>query len=86
MKLAIAAMLAASTSVPALADQPGRGWLTQPALSRAVSRQGYRVLKVEADDGHWEGEMSKAGRRYEFHADPRTGHLTKIELKCADHH
>jgi hypothetical protein len=87
MKIAIVAVAVTSLlAFPAFADRPGPGWSSQPGLERAIQKQGYHVTKVEADDGHWEGEMTKAGKLYEFHADPRTGRLTKIELKHGDHH
>jgi hypothetical protein len=84
MKFAIfAAVLSASIAGTAFAERPGTGWISRPALSRVIAGQGYRITSVEADDGHWEGEMTKASRDYEFHADAHTGHLTKIEAKPA---
>ena len=39
-----------------------------------VLRSGYtQVSELEADDGRWEGEGIKNGRKMDFHADPRTG-------------
>lgn len=84
MKTTYILLSALTIAGPALADQPGRNWIGRPALDQAIGRQGYHITKVEADDGHWEGEMTKAGKLYEFHADPRSGHLTKIELKHHD--
>jgi hypothetical protein len=84
MKKTILMMAALGLSNAALADQPGRNWLSRPALHQAIARQGYQITKVEADDGHWEGEMTRARKLYEFHADPLSGHLTKIELKDED--
>ena len=41
---------------------------------------GYgSVTKIEADDGHWEGEGMKNGQKYEFHVDPHSGAITKDE-------
>lgn len=86
MKIAIvAAAFTGLLAAPAFADRPGPGWVSQAALTRMVAKQGYRITKVEADEGHWEGEMIRAGKIYEFHADPRTGRLTKAELKHHDH-
>jgi hypothetical protein len=84
MKKTIMTMAAFGLASAALADQPGRNWLDQTALTQAIAKQGYRITKVEADDGHWEGEMTRSQRLYEFHADPLSGHLTKIELKHDD--
>lgn len=66
-------------SLPARADTPGRDWLSIEQVTGAIARQGYQVIEIEADDGHWEGEMRKGNLRYDFHADPRTGKLTMIE-------
>jgi hypothetical protein len=33
-------------------------------------------LALEADDGRWEGEGIKDGKKMEFHADPKTGVIT----------
>lgn len=84
MKKTIMMVAALGLSSAALADQPGRNWLGRPALTQAVAKQGYQITKVEADDGHWEGEMTKGQKLYEFHADPLSGHLTKIELRHDD--
>lgn len=35
---------------------------------------GYTsITAFEADDGHWEGEGMKNGKKMQFHADPKTG-------------
>ncbi len=83
-RLMIAAICLVAT--PAYADQPGRGWISQAKLGSALAEQGYRMTKVEADDGHWEGEMTKRGALYEFHADPRSGKLTSVKPKHHDRH
>jgi hypothetical protein len=43
-----------------------------------VLKSGYtQVTKIEADDGHWEGEGVKNGQKMEFHADPKTGAIIR---------
>lgn len=37
------------------------------------------MIAIAADDGCWKGKVVKEDERYEFHADPRTGRLTKVE-------
>ncbi|QND72691.1 PepSY domain-containing protein [Tardiphaga robiniae] len=37
-------------------------------------------VKLEADDGLWEGEGIKNGRRMDFHADPKTGVIVSEKL------
>ena len=39
-----------------------------------VLQSGYSLVsKLEADDGRWEGEGIKNGKKMDFHADPKTG-------------
>lgn len=71
-----AALLGAA---PALADVPGRNWISTAKVTHMLARRGYRVTKIEADDGHWEGEATRRGRNYEFHVDPHSGRVTKLE-------
>jgi hypothetical protein len=73
------AIVAGTISVPAMADVPGRNWISRERVSHILARKGYHLIKIEADDGHWEGEATRKGVRYEFHADPRSGNLTKLK-------
>lgn len=79
MSIIAAAAALAVTATPAMADQAARNWISPAALAKVLEHQGYRMTKVEADDGHWEGEMTRAGKVYDFHADPRSGRLLKVE-------
>ncbi len=47
-----------------------------------LMEQGYTsISKIEADDGQWEGEgMKKDGMKYDFHADAKTGKITKEKM------
>lgn len=61
----------------AKADQPGADWMPAPQVMEKLLKSGYtQVIKIEADDGHWEGEGIKNGVKMEFHADPKTGAIT----------
>lgn len=79
----VAALLAASTmGGVALADQPGKNWLTQEQTTQKLQAQGLsHVTALEADDGHWEGEAVKDGKIVEFHADPLTGKIMSVKPK-----
>jgi hypothetical protein len=78
--LTIAALtLATMTAAPALADQPGRGWISAGRVTAMLAKRGYKVTKIEADDGHWEGEARRGPANYEFHVDPHNGAVTKLE-------
>lgn len=80
MRMTMAAALAAAVmTTPALADQPGRGWISMDKVMHMLAKRGYTVTKIEADDGHWEGEATRQGRHYEFHVDPHSGRITKME-------
>ena len=68
---------------PAWADQPGADWkVTQEQATATLKAAGYtQITKIEADDGHWEGEGTKAdGMKYEFKVDPHSGKIVKDEM------
>jgi hypothetical protein len=70
------------TTTLASADIPGKNWLTQVQVTKKLAGLGFkRVIKLEADDGHWEGDAMKGRRIYEIHVDPNSGALIKFELK-----
>lgn len=74
----------ATLAGPALAEQPGKDWMPMDQVVRTLEQAGYaNVTKLEADDGHWEGKALKDGRTVKFHADPRTGTVTKETIKDA---
>ena len=56
--------------------------MTKEQVTQKLQGMGYTdIRKLEADDGHWEGDATKAGVSYEIHVDPHTGDLTKNEPK-----
>ena len=77
--IAAAVALTAMAGAPAFADEPGRGWISSARVTTMLAKRGYKVTKIEADDGHWEGEAMHRGGKYEFHVDPKTGKVTKLE-------
>ena len=78
-KMLIAAVVATGLSTPTLADVPGRNWISSAKVAAMLAKRGYRVTKIEADDGHWEGDAVRRGLKYEFHVDPRSGQVTKMK-------
>jgi hypothetical protein len=80
----LAAVLIVAGAGVASADQPGADWMSKAALKQQMERDGYSAIVVGADDGHWEGEAVKDGRIVEFHADARTGRITKSKPKTED--
>jgi len=77
--LLIVALVTTGLSTPALADVPGRNWISSAKVTSMLAKRGYRVTKIEADDGHWEGDAVRRGLKYEFHVDPRSGQVTKMK-------
>ncbi len=77
----IAAAFAMTTmaSAHAFANEPGPGWISSARVTTMLAKRGYNVTKIEADDGHWEGEAARRGAQYEFHVDPHNGKVTKLE-------
>lgn len=83
MKILVTAVVLALTAAAgaARADQPGPDWMPMEQVKAMLMQSGYsEVTKLEADDGHWEGEGLKNGKKMEFHADPKTGMVTSEKL------
>lgn len=75
--VAIAFAFATTSATFALADKPGPDWMPAEQVIQTLKAAGYtEIVELEADDGRWEGEGMKAGKRMEFHADPKTGAIT----------
>jgi hypothetical protein len=79
MKLATILILGSlAIGSAARADQPGPDWMPMEQVKAKIMESGYsQVTKLEADDGQWEGEGVKNGQKMEFHADPKTGVITR---------
>jgi len=79
MNKAVVLVLAVlATTVAARADKPGPDWMPAEKVIEKILQAGYsQVTKIEADDGRWEGEGIKNGKKMEFHADPKTGVITQ---------
>lgn len=61
----------------AFADTPGADWMPADQVKAKLMSAGYSsITSFEADDGHWEGEGIKNGKKMQFHADPKTGAIT----------
>jgi hypothetical protein len=60
----------------ALAGQPGSDWMPVEKVKEKLMSSGYTsITKIEADDGHWDGEGIKNGKVMEFDLDPKTGEI-----------
>lgn len=77
--------LAMGSLNPAKAVQPGPDWMPAQQVTEQILKSGYtQVTKIEADDGRWEGEGIKNGKKMDFHADPKTGVITFEKLDDDD--
>lgn len=79
----LAAAVAALMIVPAVAmadlstgDIVGK---TEAEVRTLLKEQGYEVKDVEMDGAEFEAEVVLNGEEFEFHIDPQTGKITKIE-------
>jgi uncharacterized membrane protein YkoI len=81
MKMSIgftAFVLLAGVAAASAKDQPGTDWISADEVKSKLIAAGYSsIVKIEADDGHWEGEGMKDGQKHEFHVDPHTGAITQ---------
>lgn len=60
----------------ALAGQPGPDWMPLEQVKRKLMSSGYTsITKIEADDGHWDGEGIKNGKAMQFDLEPKTGEI-----------
>lgn len=74
--LALALALGASAPVTAMADQPGPDWMPVEQVKAKLLSSGYTsITKIEANDGHWDGEGIKNGQKMKFELDPKTGEI-----------
>jgi hypothetical protein len=72
--VALGVALLIGPATHAFADQPGPDWMPREQVMQKLMDAGYtEITELEADDGHWEGEGVKGGKRVEFHVDPNSG-------------
>lgn len=84
MKKLVLAAVAVCFTAPAFAaeicvDHPKDQWMTEEAITKAVTEQGYEVKNVKAEDGCWEVKGTKDGQRVEAYFDPVSGELVKTK-------
>ncbi|WP_327437756.1 PepSY domain-containing protein [Pseudomonas donghuensis] len=76
------ALLGAMAATPVWAQQPGDDWkVDQTEAEATLKAAGYtRIIKIEAEEDHWEGEgIKQDGMKYEFNVDANSGKITKDE-------
>lgn len=81
-RLLFALSLAVIFGTSAMADTLGKDWLTSAQITEKLRSLGFiRVIKLEADDGHWEGVMPLRMENFRDPRRPHSGELTKLEVK-----
>lgn len=74
--LALSLTLSTALSSAVIADQPGADWMPMEQVKKKLMLSGYTsITKIEADDGHWDGEGIKNGQKMKFEVDPKTGDI-----------
>lgn len=48
-------------------------------ITESLQAQGYKVRKIEKEDGYLEAYALLDGHRYEIYVDPQSGKVVKIE-------
>lgn len=84
------AVLAALPAGAALADDdchaPREAWQPREAAMQAAAGFGWRIDKIEADDGCWEVKgVDAQGARIKARLDPATLQVVKLRQRVGDH-
>jgi hypothetical protein len=62
-------------------DRPGADWISKESGIAKVKALGYDAVRLEADNGYWDGEATKNSEFFDIHIDPHSGALTWKELE-----
>ncbi|GAB6843503.1 putative membrane protein YkoI [Methylorubrum rhodinum] len=74
--LALTLALGLSGTISAMSDQPGPDWMPIEQVKAKLLSSGYSsIIKIEVDDGHYDGEGIKNGQKMKFDLDPKTGEI-----------
>ncbi len=60
---------------------PKSGWMAKDTILQSLTAQGYKVRKVEVEDGCYEVYAMKNGKKYEVFVNPKTGAIEKTKEK-----
>jgi hypothetical protein len=78
--VALAAALALSAAVAIAAASKGSyAGKSKDEITNSLEQQGYKVRKVESEEGNLEAYAILEGKRYEIYVDPQTGNIVKIK-------
>ena len=76
--LATAMTLTAAMALAAVSEGDYAG-KTEAEITKSLEAQGYKVRKIETEDGYLEAYALLDGARYEIYVDPKTGKVAKIK-------
>ena len=77
--LAAALTLSAAAALAAVSEGDYAG-KTEDEITKSLEAQGYKVRKIETEDGYLEAYALLDGQRFEIYVDPETGKVAKIKL------
>ncbi|PCJ36084.1 MAG: hypothetical protein COA93_01940 [Alphaproteobacteria bacterium] len=91
LKTIAALIMVSALSIPAVASgnkcaviqKPGQKskWMSKDVITQSLTSQGYKVKKIEKEDGCYEAYVKKDGKKYEIYLNPITGAVVKTEEK-----
>ena len=76
--LAAALTLSAGAALAAVSEGDYAG-KTADEITKSLEAQGYKVRKIETEDGYLEAYAMRDGQRFEIYVDPETGKVVEIE-------
>lgn len=79
---AVFTLAAAGLVQPSLADErPPPGAMALSMVLTGLEQQGYTpIIAVSLEDGRWEVEAFKEGKKYELKVDPNSGEILESSL------
>lgn len=86
-KLVAAVFIVSATATASLASGfecdsgPKSNWMSKDTILQSLTDQGYKIRKVEIEDGCYEVYAMKDGNKYEVFVNPKTGIIEKTKEK-----
>ena len=61
-------------------EKPPPGAMALSAIVTKLEQQGYTpVVEVSLDNGRWEGEAYKEGKKWDLKVDPNSGEIVNVQ-------
>lgn len=68
-------MLVISSPIALANDRPPKNSKSASEIAASLEKQGYTIEELEFDDGRWEVEAYKDGKKRELDVDPVSGKI-----------